>query len=97
MLYPKKIRVKKTERILKILILTSLLMGILLVFINRIMTPEIPWAALANAGIIYGWITVLYSLNRNVNIAAHVLIQTLAVSILTFYIDKRLGMKRMVY
>lgn len=27
------------------------------------------WAALANAGIIYTWITVIYSINKNTNIA----------------------------
>lgn len=93
MLYPKKIKVKKKETIVKCMILISFFIGILLVVINHLTTPHIPWAGLANAGIIYIWVTVIYSMNRNINIAAHVMIQTIAVSMLSYYIDYRFGMK----
>ena len=64
-----------------------------MVIINTLTTPNIHWAGFCNAGIIYVWITVLYSINKNINIAGHVLIQAIAISILTIYIDYKIGFK----
>ncbi len=65
----------------------------MLLAINKITTPRIPWAALTNAGILYVWIIVIYSIKKNINIAGHVLLQTFAISILTAYIDYKIGWK----
>lgn len=91
MLYPQKINAKKTDFIIKMAILISFIVGVGLVIINRFTTPEIKWAGYCNAGIIYVWITVLYALNKNVNMASHLFIQMLAISALCVYIDFRLG------
>lgn len=91
MLYPQKINAKKTDFIIKVAILISIIIGILLVLINRITTPDIRWAGYCNAGILYVWITVLYSLKKNVNIASHLFIQMLAISALCVYFDIRMG------
>ena len=64
MIYPKKISAKKTGIIIKILLLISVLVALLLTFINKKTTPDIHWAALSNAGIVYVWITVIYSMNK---------------------------------
>lgn len=93
MIYPQKINAKKSELILKLLIIGSILLGIILICINKLTTPNIPWAGYCNAGIVYIWITVLYSINKNINIAGHVLLQTIAISILTLYIDYKVGFK----
>ena len=93
MIYPQKIKAKKSDRIIKILIEVSVGVALILLLINKLTTPRIPWAALANAGILYSWVTVIYSIRRNVNIAGHVLIQAIALSALTVYIDYKLGMK----
>ena len=93
MIYPKKIKAKKSDKIIKILICVSVGIAILLLIINKITTPRIPWAALVNSGIIYAWITVMYSIKRNVNIAGHILLQVIAISMLTAYIDYKLGWK----
>ncbi len=93
MIYPKKISAKKTEKLLKYLILLSVAIAILLVIINKLTTPKIHWAAICNAGIIYAWITVMYSINKNINIAGHVMIQTIALSLLALYVDYALGNK----
>ena len=58
---------------------------------NKIIASTIPWAALVNAGIIYVWITVIYSIKKNINIAGHVVLQTFAISLLTAYIDYKIG------
>lgn len=93
MIYPQKISAKKSGIIIKSLMTFSIIVGILLVVINRLTTPDIHWAGLCNAGIIYIWVTVMYSINKNINIAGHVLVQTIALSILTVYIDMKLGFK----
>lgn len=91
MLYPQKLSSKKTNILLKVMLAISLVIAGILVLINKLTSPGVHWAALSNAGIIYIWITVLYSLNKNINIAAHVMIQTIAISILTVFIDYRIG------
>lgn len=93
MLYPQKLSSKKSNLIIKILLGVSLLIAIVLIIINKLTTPTIHWAALSNAGIIYTWITVIYSINKRTNIAGHVMIQAIAISILTTYIDYNLGFK----
>ena len=91
MIYPKKLSSKKGDLIFKIFLISSIILGILLILINKLTTPSIPWAKLTNAGIIYVWITVFYSIKKNTNIAGHVLIQAIGISILTFFIDYKLG------
>ncbi len=93
MIYPQKIKAKKSDKMIKILIAVSIVIALVLVMINKLTTPRIPWAALANAGILYTWVTVIYSIKKNVNIAGHVLLQTIALSILTVYMDYKLGGK----
>ena len=93
MLYPQRLSSKKSDLLIKILLGISLLIAIILVIINKLTTKDIHWAALANAGILYAWITVLYSLNKHRNIAGHVIIQLIAIGILTTYIDYKIGFK----
>lgn len=93
MIYPKKINANKSEKLIKIFLLSSIILALILLLINKLTSPSVPWAALANGGIIYIWITAIYSIRRNTNIAGHVLIQTLAISLLTAFIDYKLGFK----
>lgn len=93
MIYPEKIKAKKSDKIIQILLSISIGMALILVVINKLTTPSIPWAAFVNAGILYSWVVVMYSIEKNINIAGHVLLQTIALSLLTFYIDYKLGRK----
>ena len=93
MIYPQKINSIKSNQIIKCLTIVSVLVAIFLLIINKVTTPFIHWAALANCGIVYCWVTVIYSIKKNVNIAGHVLIQTIAISILTLYIDYKIGFR----
>ncbi len=93
MIYPEKIKAKKSEKLIRSLGIVSISIALLLLLINHLVTPYIPWAALANSGIIYIWIVVLYSIKKNINIAGHVLLQLIALSLLVSYIDYKLGMK----
>lgn len=87
MLYPNRIKAKKSKKIVKILLVISAILAVLLVAINKITTPNIYWSGLCIAGIVYTWITVIYAMNKNVNIATHVLVQTVAVSLFLLIID----------
>lgn len=93
MIYPEKIKAKKSDKMIKILMCVSVGIAIMLLFINKLTTPAIPWAALANAGILYSWIVVVYSIKKNINIAGHVLLQLIALSFLMIYIDYKIGNK----
>jgi len=94
MIYPKKLSSKKSEKLINALLIISIIIAVLLVLVNKITSPHIPWSAIANSGIIYIWITVIYSIKRNTNIAAHVLLQMIVISFLMLYIDKRLNFQR---
>ena len=91
MIYPQKINSKKGDKIIYSLITASTVVAVMLFIINKLATPQIHWAALANCGIIYTWFTVIYSIKKGTNIAGHVLIQTILVSIVLVYIDKTIG------
>lgn len=93
MIYPKKVNASKGEIITRIMLAMSIIVAIVLTIINKITNPNIPWAALANSGIIYIWIITIYSIHRNINIAGHVVLQTIAVSILTVFIDFKIGFR----
>lgn len=93
MIYPQKLNSKKGNLIMRFGVLLSILVALILIWINRYFKPRVPWAAIANGGIIYVWIVVYYSIKRNINIAGHVLLQTLALSTLTVFIDHQLGFK----
>ncbi len=93
MIYPQKLNSRENNIILKLAIVISVIAGCLLVVINTLTTPSIHWAGICNAGIIYVWITVLYSINKNINIAGHVLVQAIALSAFMVYLDYKLGFK----
>ena len=79
MIYPQKINSKKCNLIIYTCLIISIVIGITLVIINKLTTPQIPWAGLANCGIIYTWLTTIYSIKKGTNIAGHVLIQTILI------------------
>lgn len=93
MIYPKKINANNSEKIVKILLIISILIIFLLTIINKLTNPNVPWAALANGGIIYIWIVSIYSIHKNVNIAGHVLMQTIVISLLVVFIDYEIGFR----
>ena len=91
MIYPKKIKSKKIEGFLKILICSLILISILLLIINKLTTPNIYWSFLCIFGFVYIYLTVRYSITKTRNIAGHVMIQTILLSALMIFIDYRIG------
>ena len=93
MIYPQKLNSKKSNLIIKFGLLVSAVIAIILVIINKVTTPQIPWAAISNGGIIYVWVVLFYSIKKRINIAGHVLLQTIIISILIVFIDYKLGFR----
>ena len=96
MIYPKKINASKTDKVMKALLISSVVLSVILLLIDKLTSNKISWSALSIAGIIYVWVTVIYSIKKNTNIAGHVLIQTIAISCLTVFIDYQIGFRRLV-
>lgn len=93
MIYPQKLNSKKSNLIVKIGLAFSFALAILFVTLNRIITPQIHWAAIVNATILYIWIVLFYTIREKINIAGHILLHAIAISILNIYIDYKLGFK----
>lgn len=91
MIYPKKLKNKDGEVLLKIFLITSIILAAILILINRSTNPVVPWSASACCGIIYIWITVIYCIKRNTNIAGHVLLQMIITSIVVLFVDNTMG------
>ena len=90
-LYP-KVRNEKTSNLaIKTMGIISIVVIIICMIINLCTSMKYLWFLIVIAGIAYSWVTVLYSIHRNVNIASNVMIQTLAISVLTVCIDYILG------
>lgn len=91
MLYPNIINIKKSHIAIKILFTISIAVIFICILINVLVTPDFKWSLLVVIGILYVWITTLYSIRKNVNIASHVLLQTIIVLIFLYLIDKIVG------
>ncbi len=92
-LYPEISNIKKSNLLIKMLLLGSIILGIILLILNMFFGQKYHWAYLSIAGIIYTWITVLTAIKKDVNIATHVMLQVIAAFIITVIIDLCIGYK----
>lgn len=90
-LYPKIINVKSSHLAIKMMAIISLIIAGICMIINACTSTRFLWSLIVIAGIVYTWVTVTYSIRRNINIASSVMIQLIAISILTLCIDYILG------
>lgn len=89
-LYPKIRNVKSGNIGIKVMVIISFAIAAICAIIN-ICTSKFLWSVIVIIGIIYAWFTVLYSVHRNINIASNVMIQSIAISLLTLGIDYTIG------
>lgn len=82
---------KKDNITIKILLGLSLLAIFTCVLIDFLTKPPFHWSILSIIGILYTWVTTLYSIKKNVNIASHVMLQTICTSLLLVIIDYTIG------
>ena len=91
MIYPKKLNSRNGELAIKIVEISVIVTSIILVIINRIVTPKLYWSNLAIAGMIYALIAVSYSIRNGRSVSGHVVVHSILASIITVYIDYRIG------
>lgn len=92
--YPKISNIKKNNFVIKLLLFLSALLLLACVIVNRIIDPELGWSSICIVGVLYIWLTTMYSIKSNVNIASHVLLQSVCVSIICIVIDAIFGWKQ---
>lgn len=90
-LYPNIINVKKSDIVINTLIIISEILCASCILINSLITPNFKWSLIVILGVVYSWITVYYAVKRTINIASHVLLQTVAVSAILFLLDVIIG------
>ena len=90
-LYPKVRNVKTSNLAIKIMGIVSILIILVCAIVNLCTSQKYLWFLIVIAGIVYSWVTVLYSVHRNVNIASNVMVQLIAISIITICIDYIIG------
>lgn len=90
-LYPKIRNVKKDNIAIKVMIIISIIVSLICLITNICTSTKYMWSFIVIIGIIYSWVTVMYSIHRNVNIASNVMIQLIAISIITICIDYIIG------
>lgn len=92
-LYPNIINVKTSDVVLNTLLIISEVVCVTSVILNGIINPNFKWSFIVILGIVYCWITVMYSIKKTVNIASHVLLQTFIDSIIVILLDFIIGYK----
>lgn len=90
-LYPKIRNVKRGNIAIKIMAIISLIIALACTIVNFCTSTRYLWCIIVMVGIVYSWVTVMYSVKRNINIASNVVLQTIAISVLTLCIDFILG------
>ena len=93
MIYPQKLNSKKSNLIVNAGLIVSVSFAIMFVILNRIITPDVHWAAIVNGTIVYIWIVLFYTIRERINIAGHVLLHAIAISVLNVYIDYEIGFR----
>ena len=92
-LYPNIINIKTSDVVINILSIISEIVCVVSVILNAAFTPGFKWSYIVILGIIYSWITVMYSIKKTVNIASHVLLQTFIDSVVVILLDLIIGYK----
>ena len=91
MIYPQKLNSKNSNLIVRAGLMVSVSLALMFIILNRIITPQVHWAAIVNGTIVYVWIILFYTIRERINIAGHVLLHAIAISILNIYIDYEIG------
>lgn len=90
-LYPKVRNIKNGNMAVKIMLLISIVISIICIVINVCTSTNFWWSMIVILGIVYTWVTVIYSIHRNINIASNVLVHSITVSLITLCLDFIIG------
>lgn len=81
----------KYNLIKRLFLFVSILFAVGSVITNYLTYNGVMWSAITISAIVYFWIIMSYSIRRNRNIASHILVQVICVSILTVVMDNSIG------
>lgn len=90
-LYPNVRNVKKDNLIITIMLIISIITIFICTIANLLTSSKHLWCLIVTIGVIYSWLTVMYSIRRNINIASNVTVQLIAISVLVISIDFIIG------
>lgn len=91
--YPDLVKKSREVRFfMKMILLSMVLVEIVLVFINHIITPGIPWSALTGVNLVYLYLFLYYWIYKDSGFAYKIGNQLILTMILTFLIDRFTGM-----
>lgn len=94
MLYPQITNVKKDREIAYLLLFLSAFLSAMLLIINYNFSRKFNWSIVSIVGIVYVWVSTMYALDKNVNLASYTFLQMIELSILLFIIDYVFGFKK---
>lgn len=91
-LYPRiEFDVRKFHILIRLFIFVSVVMSCGLLFVNLMTYRGLFWSGIVIAAILYANMTLIYSVQRNANPAAKIMVQTLAAQLLVVWIDYLIG------
>lgn len=91
-LYPKiEFDVRKFHMLIRLFIFGSVVVSCILLFVNLMIYRGLFWSGIVIAAILYANMTLVYSVERNMNPAAKIMVQTLAAQLLVVWIDYLIG------
>ena len=94
MLYPKITNIKRSREIITILKVMSVFLCLMLITINYTFSKNLNWSIIVIISIVYLWYSIIYALDKSVNLASYILFQMTVISILLFVIDYLFGFKQ---
>lgn len=94
MLYPKIVNVKKSREVTCVLIIISIFLSLMLMTINYTFSGKLDWSIIVVISLIYLWYSILYALDKSVNLASYILFQMIVVSLFLLVIDFVIGFMR---
>lgn len=94
MLYPEIKSTKRYKILINSFFITTVIISAILMTINYIFSQKFTWSIIAILGMIYIWNTVIFALKKGINLGATILIHTIQILVLLFFIDFIFGFKK---
>lgn len=91
MLYPKITNIKRSREAITILKIISVFLCLMLITINYTFSGKLDWSIIVIISIVYLWYSIIYALDKSVNLASYTLFQMTVISIFLFVVDYVFG------
>lgn len=91
MLYPKINNIKESRKVITIFKYISIFLCLIVAIINYTFSGNFDWSIIVVISIVYLWYSIIYALDKSVNLASYTLFQMIIISIILFIIDYMFG------